>query len=89
MTHPAGEAITINSDFSLNVPDCPIIRIGKGTCRVDLWPATQHVLDSAVQAACDGKQNCLARNLWPVKKPSIKPVNGCPKPAWMPLLNTK
>lgn len=57
MTHPAGEAITINADFSLNVPDCPIIPYIEGDgIGVDLWPATQHVLDSAVKAAYGGKR---------------------------------
>jgi isocitrate dehydrogenase len=58
MTNPAGEAITINSDLSLNVPDCPIIPYIEGDgIGVDIWPATQHVLDSAVKAAYGGKRH--------------------------------
>jgi len=53
----AGEKITINADLSLNVPDQPIIPYIEGDgIGVDIWPATQNVLDSAVEAAYSGKK---------------------------------
>ncbi|MDH4379016.1 MAG: isocitrate dehydrogenase (NADP(+)) [Vampirovibrionales bacterium] len=64
MTNPAGEAITINSDLSLNVPDCPIIPYIEGDgIGVDIWPATQHVLDSAVKAAYGGKRHIVWKEI--------------------------
>jgi isocitrate dehydrogenase len=54
---PAGEKITINSDFSLNVPDQPIIPYIEGDgIGIDIWPASQNVLDSAVEVAYKGKR---------------------------------
>lgn len=53
----AGEKITINSDFSLNVPDQPIIPYIEGDgIGIDIWPASQKVLDSAVEVAYKGKR---------------------------------
>ena len=64
MTNPAGEAITINPDLSLNVPDCPIIPYIEGDgIGVDIWPATQHVLDSAVKAAYGGKRQIVWKEI--------------------------
>jgi len=50
-----GEKITVNKDYSLNVPVNPIIPYieGDGT-GVDIWPASQLVLDAA--AAKYGKK---------------------------------
>ncbi|MBX2859821.1 MAG: isocitrate dehydrogenase (NADP(+)) [Vampirovibrio sp.] len=51
----AGEKISINSDFSLNVPNNPIIPFIEGDgIGVDIWPATQLVLDAAVESAYNG-----------------------------------
>ena len=52
-----GEKITLNSNGTLNVPDCPIIPFieGDGT-GPDIWKATQKVLDSAVQIQYGGKK---------------------------------
>ncbi len=53
----AGEKISINPDLSLNVPDQPIIPYIEGDgIGVDIWPATQKVLDSAVEVAYNGKR---------------------------------
>lgn len=53
----SGEKISINPDLSLNVPDNPIIPFIEGDgIGVDIWPATQNVLDSAVEAAYGGKR---------------------------------
>jgi isocitrate dehydrogenase len=52
-----GEKITVNADFSLNVPDRPIIPFieGDGT-GVDITPVMREVLDAAVAKAYGGKR---------------------------------
>ena len=52
-----GERITVNTDFSLNVPDEPIIPYieGDGT-GVDISPVMIKVVDAAVQKAYGGKR---------------------------------
>ena len=52
---PEGQKITVNEDFSLNVPDNPIIPFirGDGT-GPDIWAATVRVLDAAVEKAYKG-----------------------------------
>jgi len=54
---PAGEKITVNQDFSLNVPDQPIIPYieGDGTGR-DITPVMIKVVDAAVAKAYAGKR---------------------------------
>ncbi|MBU64643.1 MAG: isocitrate dehydrogenase (NADP(+)) [Cupriavidus sp.] len=54
---PAGEKITVNADFSLNVPDNPIIPYieGDGT-GVDITPVMLKVADAAVAKAYGGKR---------------------------------
>jgi isocitrate dehydrogenase len=54
---PAGEKITVNPDFSLNVPDHPIIPYieGDGT-GLDITPVMIKVVDAAVAKAYDGKR---------------------------------
>lgn len=54
---PAGEKITVNQDFSLNVPDNPIIPYieGDGT-GVDITPVMIKVVDAAVDKAYGGKR---------------------------------
>ena len=54
---PAGEKITVNPDFSLNVPDHPIIPYieGDGT-GFDITPVLIKVVDAAVQKAYGGKR---------------------------------
>ena len=53
----AGEKITVNQDFSLNVPDRPIIPFieGDGT-GVDITPVMRKVVDAAVAKAYGGKK---------------------------------
>ena len=49
--------ITLNKDGSLNVPDNPIIPFIEGDgIGTDIWPATQLVLDGAVQKAYGGQK---------------------------------
>ncbi|WP_423196130.1 MULTISPECIES: NADP-dependent isocitrate dehydrogenase [unclassified Cupriavidus] len=54
---PAGEKITVNQDFSLNVPDHPVIPYieGDGT-GVDITPVMLKVVDAAVAKAYGGKR---------------------------------
>ncbi|MBN8777011.1 isocitrate/isopropylmalate family dehydrogenase, partial [Thiomonas arsenitoxydans] len=54
---PAGEKITVNPDFSLNVPDHPIIPYieGDGT-GFDITPVMIKVVDAAVEKAYGGKR---------------------------------
>jgi isocitrate dehydrogenase len=53
----AGEKITVNQDFSLNVPDRPIVPFieGDGT-GVDITPVMRKVVDAAVAKAYGGKK---------------------------------
>ena len=52
-----GDKITVNADFSLNVPDQPIIPYieGDGT-GVDITPVMIKVVDAAVEKAYGGKR---------------------------------
>ena len=52
-----GEKIRVNSDFSLNVPDCPIVPFieGDGT-GVDISPVMMRVVDAAVEKAYSGRR---------------------------------
>ncbi|NDE28277.1 MAG: NADP-dependent isocitrate dehydrogenase, partial [Burkholderiaceae bacterium] len=54
---PAGEKIIVNADFSINVPNNPIIPFieGDGT-GLDITPVMIKVVDAAVQKAYSGKR---------------------------------
>ena len=53
----SGEKITANSDFSLNVPDKPIIPFIEGDgIGVDITPVMRKVIDAAVSKAYDGSR---------------------------------
>jgi len=54
---PAGEKITVNRDYSLNVPNQPIIPFieGDGT-GIDITPVMKKVVDAAVQKAYGSKR---------------------------------
>ncbi len=53
-----GEAITVNSDLSLTVPDRPIISFVEGDgIGVDITPVMKKVTDAAVAKAYDGKKS--------------------------------
>lgn len=55
-----GEKIIINPDLSLSVPDRPIIPYIEGDgIGVDIWPASQNVLDAAVEVAYNGKRKIV------------------------------
>lgn len=52
-----GEKITTNSDFSLNVPDQPIVPYIEGDgIGIDVSPVMMKVIDAAVEKAYDGKR---------------------------------
>ena len=54
---PQGEKITVNSDYSLNVPDNPIIPYIEGDgIGVDVSPAMLKVVDAAVSKAYGGQK---------------------------------
>ncbi|MCF7694953.1 NADP-dependent isocitrate dehydrogenase [Mycetohabitans rhizoxinica] len=54
---PAGEKITVNQDFSLNVPDQPIIPYIEGDgIGFDITPVMVKVVDAAVEKAYGGKK---------------------------------
>lgn len=53
----SGEKISVNSDYSLNVPDNPIIPFIEGDgIGSDITPAMLKVTDAAIQKAYDGKR---------------------------------
>lgn len=53
----AGKRITVNKNFSLNVPDQPIIPFIEGDgIGVDITPVMRRVVDAAVQKAYQGKR---------------------------------
>lgn len=53
----AGGKITTNNDFSLNVPDEPIIPYIEGDgIGIDISPVMKNVIDAAVEKAYDGKK---------------------------------
>ncbi len=54
---PEGEKITINPDFSLNVPNQPIIPFIEGDAvGAEITPVMQKVIDAAVQKAYNGER---------------------------------
>ncbi|MCG1041515.1 NADP-dependent isocitrate dehydrogenase [Mycetohabitans sp. B8] len=54
---PAGEKITVNQDFSLNVPDQPIIPYIEGDgIGFDITPVMIKVVDAAIEKAYGGKK---------------------------------
>ncbi len=54
---PAGEQITVNADFSINVPDHPIIPFIEGDgIGFDITPVMIKVVDAAVEKAYGGKK---------------------------------
>lgn len=53
----SGEKITVNPDFSLNVPDCPVIPFIEGDgIGIDVTPVMRKVIDSAIAKAYGGKR---------------------------------
>ena len=58
-----GDKITVNGDFSLNVPDQPIIPIIEGDgIGVDVSPVMQKVVDAAVEKPGNNRGKRQAHN---------------------------
>jgi len=76
-----GEKITVNADFSLNVPDRPIIPFieGDGT-GVDITPVMRAVLDAAVEKAYAGKRRIEWMEIYAGEK-AVKVYGG---DTWLP-----
>jgi isocitrate dehydrogenase len=64
-----GEKITVNKDYTLNVPASPIIPFieGDGT-GVDITPVMRRVVDSAVQVAYRGKRKIVWMEMYAGEK---------------------
>lgn len=76
-----GSKITVNADFTLNVPDQPIIPFieGDGT-GVDITPPMRRVVDAAVAKAYGGKKQIA----WMEIYAGEKAVNVYGNDTWMP-----
>ena len=77
----AGEKITVNEDFSLNVPDEPIIPYIEGDgIGIDVTPVMKKVIDAAVEKAYSGKKKIHWMEIFAGEK-STKVYGG---DVWMP-----
>ncbi|CAG9932311.1 NADP-dependent isocitrate dehydrogenase [Candidatus Nitrotoga arctica] len=76
-----GQKITVNKDYTLNVPDQPIIPFieGDGT-GVDITPVMRHVVDEAVAKAYNGKRQIV----WMEVYAGEKAVNTYGNDTWLP-----
>ena len=64
-----GEKVCVNEDFSLSVPDCPIIPYIEGDgIGVDITPVMQKVVNSAVKVAYGGKRRIFWMEIYAGKK---------------------
>jgi isocitrate dehydrogenase len=64
-----GEKITVNKDFSLSVPDNPILPFIEGDgIGVDITPVMQQVIDAAVEKAFGGKRKIAWMELFAGEK---------------------
>jgi isocitrate dehydrogenase len=73
ITVPAsGEKIRVNADFSLSVPDCPIIPFieGDGT-GVDITPVMRKVVDAAVKKAYGSKKSIAWMEVYAGEKANV------------------
>ncbi|MEJ2345331.1 MAG: NADP-dependent isocitrate dehydrogenase [Gammaproteobacteria bacterium] len=76
-----GEKITVNSDFSLNVPDRPIIPFIEGDgIGVDITPVMRRVVDAAVDKAYGGRRSIA----WMEVYAGEKAVNTYGNETWLP-----
>ncbi len=56
----AGQPITLNTDFTLNVPDCPLVPCIEGDgIGIDVTPVMKKVVDAAVAQAYNGKRQIV------------------------------
>jgi isocitrate dehydrogenase len=64
-----GRRITLNTDFSLNVPDQPIIPFIEGDgIGIDVTPVMQRVVDAAVKKAYGGKRRIVWMEIYAGEK---------------------
>lgn len=76
-----GEKITVNNDFSLNVPSRPIIPFIEGDgIGVDVTPAMRKVVDAAVEKASGGKRSIAWMEVYAGEK-AVKTYGG---DTWLP-----
>jgi len=81
ITVPEGDKIQVNSDFSLSVPNQPIIPFIEGDgIGVDVTPAMRHVVDHAIQKAY-GDDKKIA---WMEVYAGEKALNYYGKDGWLP-----
>jgi isocitrate dehydrogenase len=77
----SGEKITVNEDFSLNVPDQPIVPFIEGDgIGVDVSPVMKKVVDAAVEKAYGGKKKIS----WMEIYAGEKAVNTYGNETWLP-----
>lgn len=77
----SGEKITVNDDFSLNVPDQPIITYIEGDgIGVDITPVMRKVIDAAVEKAYGGKRKLAWMEIYAGEKATK--IYG--EDAWLP-----
>src|SRR3982750_4934234 len=76
-----GEKIKVNQDFSLEVPDQPVIPYieGDGT-GVDITPVMLKVVDAAVKKAYGGKKKIV----WMEMFAGEKATRVCGESVWLP-----
>ena len=86
-----GQKITVNKDYTLNVPDQPILPFieGDGT-GVDITPVMIKVVDAAVAKAYGGKKNIAG---WKCSQARSRPrytvlTYGCLKKRWLSCAST-
>ena len=79
-----GDKITVNEDFSLNVPDNPIIPYIEGDgIGVDISPVMIDVVNAAVEKAYGGRRKFPGWKFTPVKRPpKCTTATGSPKRRW-------
>ena len=87
-----GQKISVNADYSLNVPDQPIIPYieGDGT-GFDITPVMLKVVDAAVAKSYGGKRKIHWMEVYAGEKidqASTAPTSGCPRKRWPPSRTT-
>lgn len=66
----SGDKITVNPDFSLNVPDRPIIPFIEGDgIGIDVTPVMRKVIDAAIEKAYGGKRKIEWMEVYAAKNP--------------------
>ncbi len=77
----SGDKITVNADFSLNVPDRPIIPFIEGDgIGIDVTPVMRKVIDAAIEKAYGGKR----RIEWMEVYAGEKSLNVYGENVWLP-----